>query len=83
MVVFSVFDSKANAFMKPFFAVNRQVALRSFGSAANNPDHDFHRFATDFTLMELGTFDESNGFLEVLEAPKSLALAATLVQETE
>jgi len=75
-LVFSVYDSKANAFLQPFFAVSRGVAERSFFAAVMDQGHDFNRFAEDYTLFELGEFDEASAGFNMLETPKSVALAA-------
>lgn len=56
--IFSVYDAKAGAYLKPIFARNSAVALRMFEAAVNQEDHDFHRFAEDYTLFEIGEWDE-------------------------
>ena len=61
--VYSVFDSKADAYLQPFFAPTRGVAVRMFETAAQDVAHDFHRHAGDFTLFEIGEFDEVKGTL--------------------
>lgn len=75
-LVFSVYDSKANAFLQPFFAVSRGVAERSFFAAVIDERHDFNRFAEDYTLFELGEFDEESAQFSCLETPRSMALAS-------
>lgn len=76
--VFSVFDSKAAVFMQPFFCVNRAVAVRSFKAAAQDPEHEFCKFAEDFTLFELGTFSEVDGLFSMHATPQSVVLAVSL-----
>ena len=68
MKVFSVFDSAANAYMQPFFMDTVPLALRAFTAAVNDEDHAFHRHAADYTLFEIGTFDQSSGELGTLQA---------------
>lgn len=81
--VFSVYDSKAKAFLQPFFCVNAAVAVRSFESAVNDQRHDFHRYAGDYTLFEIGEFHESEGRLVGLEAKVSLGVAVEFLKETK
>lgn len=81
--IFSIFDSKAQLFMLPFFAPNRAVASRMFQGVINDPTTDFSKFPGDFALFELGLFDESDGRLEPLGAPQSVVLGASLVQDKE
>ena len=69
LVMFSVYDTKAEAFLQPFFSLSRGTAMREFSEAANQPDHQFFRHAADYHLFELGTFDQVKGEVE-LSAPK-------------
>lgn len=62
--VYSVFDSKAGAYLQPFFAANDALALRAFSGALFDDNHPFARHAADYTLFGLGQFDDETGFLE-------------------
>ncbi len=74
--IFCVFDSKAEAFLQPFFSVNRAVALRSFTQACQDSQSDFHRFAGDYTLFEIGEWSAVGGELVQYEAKVNLGLAS-------
>nr|QJB20621.1 MAG: nonstructural protein [Microvirus sp.] len=80
--IFSVFDSKAAAYLPPTFMQSRGVAIRSFGAAASDDKHEFCRFASDFTLFELGEFDDSNGSFTLHSAPIPLGTAFELKAQT-
>lgn len=80
-IVFSVFDSKAQAFLQPIFATTRGVCLRMFIAAVNDEAHEFHKFAGDYTLFELGEFDEATGKFVSKATPESLLLAAAALEE--
>lgn len=73
--IYSVYDSKAGSYLQPFYAPTRGVALRMFENAALSDDHDFGRFSADFTLFELGEFDQNEGKFELLEAHENLGTA--------
>lgn len=75
MFVFSIYDSKADAFLTPMFFRNRGVALRSFMSAVQDEGSDFHRYASDYTLFEIGTWDDDKGVFCLFEAKVNLGLA--------
>lgn len=81
--IFTVFDSKAEAYLQPFFAQSTGVAIRIFQSAANDTDHQFNRYAADFTLFEIGTFDIKSGQIEMLDAHINLGTALTLIDPQE
>lgn len=68
MKVYAIFDSKACAYLVPFFCPNRAVAMRSFTRAVMDEESDFHRFAGDYTLFELGEWDQDHGQISMYES---------------
>lgn len=62
--VYSVYDSKAEAYLPPFYLHADGQAIRSFTTAANTVGHDFNKFSGDFTLFRIGKFDDFSGMLE-------------------
>ena len=59
--IFSVYDSKAEVFGKPFFSGTKGLALRSFTEISNDSASEIGKYPADFTLFELGEYDDSNG----------------------
>jgi len=82
MKMFSVYDSKAEAYMRPFFAEATGQAIRSFSDEVNsgNKDSMVALHPGDFTLFELAYFNDGDGHLEVLEAKKSLGCGLDFVR---
>lgn len=78
--IFSVYDSKAGAFLQPFFAQSKGSALRSFQDAACTQDHLFCKHASDFTLFHLGEFDDSTGRIVLRDAFEPLGTALEYVK---
>lgn len=79
--VFSVFDSKAMAFLPLFCCRNAGVALRSFEQACKDSSHDFNKYAADYTLFHIGSFDEDSGTLIPLQANVSLGCAVQFLPQ--
>lgn len=79
MQIFSVYDSAANAFMSPFFIPAKGLAIRSFQEAVNKPGTPLNTHPADFTLFELGTFDEGKCIFNILMAPERVISANELV----
>lgn len=75
--IFTIHDSKAEAYLQPFFAPTTATAQRSFEAAANDQKSDFHRYAGDYTLFEVGTYDTDTGELIPLPTMLNLGLALT------
>jgi len=83
LTVLAVRDCKADAFLQPFFALSRGVAIRSFAEAAKpaspgEASHDFAKYPDDFSLFELGTFDQAEGVFDLHPTPEALGLASQL-----
>jgi len=53
----------------------RGVAIRAWASQVNNPQSSESKFPSDFTLFELGTWDDQNSQFEQHPTPISLGLA--------
>lgn len=77
MKIFSVYDSKAEAFLPPFFAPTTAVGIRNFEGAANDSGHQFFRFAADYTLFELGSWDERSCKFDLADSHTNLGTALT------
>lgn len=77
--IYSVYDSKAEAFIAPFYCPTIGLAVRSFETACRDEGHNFHIYAADYTLFELGSFDESKGTFVIHKTPTNLGLALTYI----
>jgi hypothetical protein len=77
--IYSIFDSKAEAYLDPFYAPTDGVAIRMFQQAANDASSDFHKFAADYTLFKIGEFDVAGGLVEPTKAHENLGTALQYV----
>lgn len=75
MKIFSIYDDKVEAYLSPITAPTTAAAVRMFETAANDESHDFHKHAGDYTLYEIGLFDEEHGTIMPLDPRKSLGTA--------
>jgi alkyl hydroperoxide reductase subunit AhpC len=75
MKICTVYDSKAEAYMRPFFEQSTGTAVRAFTEECNNPKSVLSSHPSDYTLMEIGEFDDQSGEVSKYEAKKSLGLA--------
>ena len=58
MKIFSVHDAKAEAYLPPFYMRTTGEAERAFSANVKDTSTQFSQFPSDYTLVELGTFDE-------------------------
>lgn len=79
VTVMAAYDKKARAFLQPYYVSHPDVGVRAFSQAVNTPDHQVHKFASDFSLYELGTFDDDSGKFDLLPQPKFVAEAVQLL----
>lgn len=72
--IYTVYDMKTEAYMKPFFCLTNGEAVRTFGDAANDPSSAFYRHPEDYVLYCIGTFDD---IVNVVESapPENLGTA--------
>lgn len=74
--MYTVHDSATAAYLRPFFARNKGEALRSFSEAVNDPASQFAKYPAEFTLFEMGTFDDTLGTFDL--HPSALPLGKAL-----
>jgi len=78
--VFAIYDSKAEAYMVPFFQPTKGQALRMFQDSCNDPKSQLNKHAADFTLFELGEYDDLTGTLTTHGAKINLGNALEFVK---
>ncbi|QCQ84957.1 nonstructural protein [Blackfly microvirus SF02] len=70
-------DSAADVFSQPMFVPATGVAVRTFTNEVlrDDPNNALNRYPADFSLYELGTFDDATGQFDNLDAPNRLIRA--------
>lgn len=63
MKIFTVHDAKAAYYLPPFFARTNGEAIRTFSQAVNDSSHHIGQNHSDFTLFEIGEYDEQSGVI--------------------
>lgn len=79
--IFAIFDSKAAAFLNPFFLPERAQARRAFGTAVLDPNTEFSKWPGDYTLFEIGAFDSATGVVEKCQVHENLGTGLVLLAE--
>lgn len=70
--MFTVYDSKAETYLRPFSMTTTGQAIRGFITTLNDGKSEMCLYPADFTLFEIGLFDETKGTIEVYEAMTNL-----------
>ena len=63
MKLFAIRDTKVEAFLYPFTARTVGQAVRMTSDLVNQKGHQFNEHAEDYSLFEVGTFDESTAVI--------------------
>ena len=75
MKVFSVYDSAVGAYMTPFFMQSSGAAIRAFTDITNDLQSAICKHPSDYSLFELGSWDDATCAFTFLTAPVSLGCA--------
>ncbi|WNK15050.1 MAG: nonstructural protein [Microvirus sp.] len=78
--IYSVYDSKTEAFAQPFYMQTKGAAIRAFSELANNKDHQIGKYPSDYGLFELGHWDDVSGVFVSHVVPLSMGLAQEFVK---
>lgn len=81
--IFTIRDQKADAFLPPFFLPRTAMAERVFSDCINDASHQFYKHPEDFTLFTLGTFDDDDASMVLIEGPRSLGNGLTFKKDSE
>lgn len=83
ILLFSVYDSAAKAFLEPFHSQTVETAIRAFREVVNREGHSFNKFPEDYSLFAVGEFDQAKGLLDAYEVPRSVGLAIMMIESGE
>lgn len=75
MTVFAIYDTGISTWRVPIFARNRGEILRSWVEAVNNQKNEFCKHPSDYTLFEIGTWDDDKCKFDLHKTPISLGMA--------
>ncbi len=79
--LFTIFDDKAEAYLPPFVLPGKGMAMRIFGDCVNSKDHQFGAHPQDYTLFDIGSFDDRTGIVGDLDSRCVCANGLEVVRE--
>jgi len=80
--MFTIYDSKTEAYLRPFYCLTAGEAERTFGDTCNDPSTLFYRHPGDYTLFEIGTFDDATSVI-VGDSPRNLGTALNFKKDDQ
>lgn len=81
--IYTIYDSKATAFLPPFYMQTKGLAIRAFEESVNDPKSSFHKYPNDYQLFEIGTYDDATSEIIMHENKVTLGLAVDYIRQSE
>lgn len=79
--IYTIFDSKAEAFNAPFYFQHDAQAIRGFADAVNSPESHIGMHPEDYTLFVIGTYDDETAEIKT-ESPAALGVGVIFLNKT-
>lgn len=81
--IFTIYDSKAQAFLQPFFSVNLATAARACADVVADPATPFNKHPEDYVTFQIGHFDDLTGEITPTNVPVNLGPLSALTAPPE
>ncbi len=79
MQVYSILDAKSGLYAKPFYMINTNMAVRAFGDLCNDKATTISAHPEDYTLYEIGSYEDTTAKLEAI-TPQPISNAAAQIR---
>lgn len=78
--IVAVYDTKAEAYMRPVFVQSFGAAERSFGDAVNDTSTEYSKHPEDYIMFSLGEYNDADAVFYLYDKPVELARALNLLE---
>lgn len=82
-LIFSIFDQKAKAYLPPFTLPSSPMATRVFSDCVNSTDHNFGRHPGDYSLLQIGEWDDNTAEIIPATPPQMISNGLELLNPTK
>lgn len=65
--IFTIWDAKSESYGQPFSRLTKGIAIRDFGDDVNRSDNHISKHPEDYSLFEIGEYDDSTATYTNLE----------------
>lgn len=80
--LFAIYDCKSETYSAPFPFPNKAVAIRSFVESAGDAATRISKYPADFSLWQVGHYDDQTGKSTNVKVPIDLGSAKVLLGDT-
>ena len=64
--MFSILDAKVGTYSPPFYMPTVAAGLRAFADVASTPDNNIGKHPEDYSLFQIGEYDDSIGEVKMM-----------------
>jgi hypothetical protein len=82
MSVFAIYDSAISTWMPPLFVRSKGEIMRWWVDTVNDPQSKLAKHPSDYTLFEIGSWDDDKCKFSLLSTPVSIGIAIEYVKAT-
>lgn len=75
-------DSKADCYNNPWYTRTLGEAERNFRELVNDKETLVGKYPEDYDLYKIGTYDQKNGTITVLDTPQHVCKGVSLVRQS-
>lgn len=79
--MYTVYDSKTEAYLQPFFMQSRGAAVRAWVDTIQDNKSQFSKHPSDFTLFEVGEWNETSCEFNIYKNILSLGTALEMISK--
>jgi hypothetical protein len=79
--VYSIYDEKVKTFANPFYKPTNPSAIRDFTDLAKDQNTTIGRHPEDYTLYQIGEYDDQTGLMKPYEQLNNLGKATQYTEE--
>lgn len=82
MKIFTVHDSKAQAYLQPIYFRSTGEAIRAFETTCKDKNSQFAQYPSDFSLLHIGEWNQDTAAIVMLSKPVILTNASEYAQKS-
>ena len=83
LFVSAIYDAAVGSYQMPYYSRSKGEAVRIFCDAVNDKNSPFNKHSHDFTLCQVGIFDDQSGIFDNIYNKIMTANEALFLETTE
>ena len=81
LYLYSIYDSAAKVYNRPFYQHTKGQAIRSFTDLVNDEQSELNKHPADYYLAEMGVFEDDSGSLTQPTPPVKVIIGPEVLND--